>query len=214
MNNRSELLIQHLAEDLQPRAPMQRSNAWALVLAALASTIAIVALVFDLSSGVRGGVSAPVYVLANGLLLVLGTAASLAVVSMAMPRVGTRHDAPKWAMASVGLLPLAAIGAALAGGAANAGVGVHGYDLACFALGSLFATITAGVLLFWLRQGAPVSPNRAGLYLGLGSGAMGAFAYGLSCPVFSVWHVGVWHVLPVLLWAILGRLVVPTLIRW
>lgn len=211
MNNRSEFHIQQLVEDLQPRAPMKRWNGWALVLAALAATIAVVALGFGLA---RAGVSAPIYVLANGLMLVLGTAASLAVISMAMPRVGRRHDAPKWAMASVGLVPLAAIGAALSDGAGAAVVGANDHDLACLVLGSLFATITAGVLLYWLRRGAPVSPNRAGLYLGLASGAMGTFAYGLSCPVLSVGHVGIWHVLPILLWAVLGRLTVPIVIRW
>lgn len=214
MNDTSQRLIEQLAGDLQPRSPMKRRNGSLLVFASFAATLAATALLFGLVQGVAGGLSAPVYVLANGLLLVLGIAASVAVVSMAMPRVGAKHDAPKWAMATVGLLPLAAIGAALAREAGHAATAVHGHDLACFAMGVLFATLTAGVLLYWLRRGAPVSPNRAGLYLGVAAGAIGAFAYGVSCPLYSVWHIGVWHVMPVVAWGIVGRLAVPSLIRW
>ena len=214
MNNRSDLLIQQLAGDLQPVRPLRREYGRILVFTALAATVALAAVLFRGAADPAASLSAPYFVMTNGLLLLLGLASSFSVVSMALPRVGAEHEAPKWAMATVALLPLAAIGVALAGDIGAGASLVRSHDLACFGFGSLFATITAATLFYWLRRGAPVSPEKAGLFLGVAAGAMGSFAYGLFCPVLSIAHLGIWHVLPVALWAVAGRLAVPSLVRW
>ncbi len=213
MDESTEQLISKLAGDLQPTPPLRQNRGRALIAAALAAAIVLAFLLLGRIVPATS-LAAPMFVLTNGLLLLLGSAAGLTVVSMAQPRVGSEHDAPKWALATVALLPLAAIGAALTGQADQALD--HGllHDLHCFAFGSLFATTTAAALLYWLRQGAPVSPEKAGLFLGVAAGAMGSFANGLFCPDHSVWHLGIWHVLPVVLWGVIGRLAIPSLVRW
>lgn len=214
MNSKAHMLIDEFTGALQPCRPLKRRTGRGIVIGATSIAILIVAMWFGLKAGLSAGVLSPTYILTNGLLLLLGFAASFAVVNMAMPRVGSDHDSPKWAMAGVALLPLAAIGTSLTGGAGASSAIMHASDFYCFARGSLFATITAAALLYWLRRGAPVSPDKAGLFLGVAAGAMGSFAYGISCPIVSVWHLGVWHVMPVLVWGLIGRIAVPHLVQW
>lgn len=214
MDDSTDLLIDRLAGDLQPTVPLRRVRGRALVVAALAGTIMLAFILLAHGASPATDLSSPMFVLTNGLLLVLGLASSLTVVSMAQPRVGSTQDTPKWALATVALLPLAAIGASITDHAGADFILVQPHDFVCFAVASLFAAITAGVLLYWLRKGAPVLPEKAGLFLGLGAGAMGSFANGLFCPIHSIWHLGIWHVLPIALWGLIGRIAVPPLIRW
>lgn len=214
MDESTDLLIRRLASDLQPTAPLRLVRGRALVAAALAGTIMLAFILVGHGASPATDLSSPMFVLTNGLLLVLGLASSLTVVSMAQPRVGSTQDTPKWALATVLLLPLAAVEAALANRTGSDFILVQPHDFACFAVGSLFALITASVLLYWLRKGAPVLPDKAGLFLGLGAGAIGSFANGLFCPIHSIWHLGIWHVLPIALWGLIGRTAVPPLIRW
>ena len=214
MDKSTDSLIDKLEGDLQPTTPLRQVRGRALVAAALAGTILLAFILLGHMTRTAIDLASAMFVLTNGLLLVLGLASSLTVVSMAQPRVGSMHDAPKWALATVALLPVAAIGAAIAGRAGTAGIFAQRQDLVCFIVGSLFAAITAGVLFYWLRRGAPVLPERAGFLLGLGAGAIGSFANGLFCPDHAIWHLGIWHVLPVALWGLIGRIAVPPLIRW
>lgn len=69
-------------------------------------------------------------------------------------------------------------------------------------------------LTLWLRSGAPTAINRIGWLVGLASGSFGAFVYGLHCSSISVFYVGLWYTGAIMLCALLGRLIVPRLIRW
>jgi len=70
------------------------------------------------------------------------------------------------------------------------------------------------VLTLWLRRGAPTSQERAGLLVGLASGSFAAAAYSLHCPHNDLVYIGLWYTLAVALVALVGRIVVPPLIRW
>ena len=58
--------------------------------------------------------------------------------------------------------------------------------------------------------------RRAGWLTGLASGALGTLAFGITCPLDGIVHLGLWHVLPVPLAALAARVIVPpdTLYRW
>lgn len=207
-------LIAELADDLSPVRALRRRHGLLLTALALAMTMLAVVAFNGLRPGLAEGRFSVFFLLVNGLLLVLGLASATAVVAMASPRVSARHDGPKWAMATAAVLPLAALvllavhyGEWLA--LLGSEIGLH-----CFAEGSLASILTAGALLAWLRRGAPVAPARAGLMLGVAAGSLGSFAYGLSCPVDTLYHLAIWHFLPVVLGALLGRAAVPALVRW
>lgn len=213
MNRLPNPLIDALADDLAPVRPMTARAGLAWVAAALAATLVAVELLHGLWHGAFAGEADPLFWIANGLLLLLGAASAASAVRMAGPRVGNRHEAPRWALAAVAVLPLAALATVLSD--AGAGSPLHDpYGVKC-ALASLAAAgLTAVVLVAWLRRGAPVSLAAAGFHTGLAAGALGSVAYGLSCPIDEAAHLGIWHVLPVFVAGLAGRWLVPPLVRW
>ena len=84
----------------------------------------------------------------------------------------------------------------------------------CAAYALLAGSLVAGAAIAVLRRGAPVSLERSGWLTGLAAGALGSIAYGITCPLDGLAHVGIVHVAPVAIAAVIGRLVVPPLIRW
>ncbi len=213
MNRVPNPLIDDLAADLAPVRPMKLAHGIALVALAVAGTIVLVELLDGLWRGIATGRASAFFFIANGMLGLLGTASALAVVRMAGPRVGNSHDGARWSLAMFAVLPAAALVV----------LGLHGelrdvahdpYGLDCFIAGSGFGALTFLALTGWLRRGAPVSPETAGTFTGIATGALGSFAYGLACPIDTLAHLGIWHALPVLLGAALGRLTVPPLVRW
>lgn len=206
-------LIAQLADALEPVRPIRMAHGLALLALAIAVTIAGVALLQGLWSGPMRGQAAAIFFIANGLIGLVGLASARAVVRMAVPRVGARQDGSRWLLAALAILPVTALLIATLEG--NLAGHDHAADgLHCFLAGTVGGVLVAAALVAWLRRGAPVAPNVAGFYTGVAAGALGSFAYGLSCPVDTIAHLGIWHVAPVVLSAVLGRIVVPQLVRW
>ena len=90
--------------------------------------------------------------------------------------------------------------------------GLYYWECAAYGLGA--SSIVAIAAVLFLRRGAPVSLDRAAWLIGLTSGALGALAYNLTCPLDSLLHVGIWHVAPVFVAALFWRYAAPPLIRW
>lgn len=206
-------LIAQLAGELQPRAPMRPRTGLALVAASLAFTVILVAGVAGLWWSALAGEASSIYYIVSAMLLLLGASAASATVAMASPRVGQRQDGPRWGLAMIAVLPLTALIFGFAHDhSAREMVGAHGLD--CLIWGTVSGLFVLAALTLWLRRGAPVSLNAAGLYAGVAAGALGSFAYGLSCPLDGMVHFGLWHVLPVAIGGLVGRLALPRLIRW
>lgn len=213
MNRVPNPLIASLVEDLAPVAPLKRRNGWLVALVAVGATVLGVGLYEGLWQAALAGNAAPIFFVTNGLLLLLGLAAAAAVLSLASPAVGNRQDAPKWATAMVAIIPLTAVLTTIAAGHAIADL-FDSRSMYCLTSGMLASLLTFAAMTWWLRRGAPVSTGAANLWAGIAAGAIGSFAYGLSCPIDSVEHLGVWHIAPVALCGALGRMVLPRLIRW
>ncbi|MCB2084056.1 MAG: DUF1109 domain-containing protein [Sphingomonadaceae bacterium] len=206
-------LIDQLAEDLAPVRTLKLRHGLALVTLALVATVLAVEFIKGLwMVGITGDAS-PFFYIGTGLLLVLGAAAATSVVTMASPRVGNRNEGPKWALAMAMVLPGAALLTLLGKGPSVAALG-HTPGLHCLESGVASSLLVAGALVLWLRRGAPVSPNTAGLLVGIASTALGSAAYGLSCQLDSMIHIGIWHAAPVAVGAVVGRFALPPLIRW
>lgn len=213
MKRTTDGLIAQLANELQPVRPLRWRAGMALALAAFAMAALAVVAVRGLGEGVAHGHVSAFFVVANGLLLLLGLAGASAVIAMASPNVGAQHQGPKWALAMVMVLPVAAAFALLGSGSADHSIGgLHA--LYCIALSLATAALVAAALVVWLRRGAPVSAPAAGLYTGIAAGALGSVAYGLSCPVDTIAHLGIAHVVPVALAGAMGRIALPAFLRW
>ncbi|MXP43357.1 NrsF family protein [Allopontixanthobacter sediminis] len=206
--------IEGLVGDLRPHQPLTLRRGLAIAVGSTALTVGIMALLAGLRSDVMTGHFNPVFLLATGLFLMLGVAATFAVISMSRPQVGNTHGGWMWAAAMAALLPVSAgvLGVADHGSAFFQSQPAQG--IGCLVNGSLLGLITGGALTLWLRRGAPTSPQQAGLLTGLAAGSVGIFAYSLHCPYDDLYHIGIWHSLAVAASALAGRIFVPALIRW
>ncbi len=208
-------LIASLTEDLTPVKRVKPAEGIALIaFATLVASVASIA-VYEWWDGLLTGEASGYFIITHGLLLMLGAVSTAALVSGALPRVGSRADAPLWGAITLGILPLGAVISLLSGHENHARAGLNDpvafmCTTASLAAGSL--VLVAAVL--WLRRGAPVSIERSGWLAGLAAGSLGTLAYGITCPLDTFSHVGLWHVAPVAIGAVAGRIVVPPLIRW
>lgn len=210
----SDKMIDSLVDDLTPVKPLKTRNGLALTLV-IAAVFAVAVAVFG---GLRGdilmGIPHPMFFLRAGALLLLGVTSSYAVIAMSQPAVGNSFKGWVWALLAALLFPATAIVMAMMAAPDNMAILVPRYGLECLGISMLLGTSIAATQVMWLRRGAPVALNRAGWLVGMSSGALGAAAYSLHCPFNSIFYVGLWYSLAVVLCAVVGRLVVPHLIRW
>jgi hypothetical protein len=148
-----------------------------------------------------------------GLLLVLGSAAFSATLSMARPGIGKYVNGWLWVAMIAGLFPAYAVYLALAG-QFPMWVLSESSGIRCFITSFVFGVAIASGLIFWLRSAAPVRLNRIGWSIGVTSGAFATMAYSLTCPNNGIAYAGVWYTLAIIATALLCRIVVPPLIRW
>jgi len=217
-----EELIASMTEELTPvRRVNPRDGALLVGFATLVSGLLSIS-IFNFWTGMFLGEASAFFWITNLLLLLLGAASTTALVSGALPRVGPRTSAPAWSAAMLAVMPIAAL-ITIATVELNhdhenavpsmlADPATWHWECGASAFGAGLIVFVAAVM--FLRQGAPVSLERSGWLAGLTAGALGAVAYGITCPLDSIAHIGIWHVLPVAAWALIGRYAVPPLIRW
>ncbi len=204
--------ISDLVSDLQPVRPLNSMRGLMMPLLVMAAVLLVIAATLGLRPDLIAGRPAEMFLIRAGILLLLGVSCAHAVMSMASPSVGKQHNG--WQMAATGafLFPLSAIIVALTGAIPPAAQMLNGYE--CIIMSAVGAFATAIPMVYWLRKGAPTSPERAGWLVGIASGGLGAFAYNFHCPFNSIVYIGLWYGLAVGVCAALGRLIVPRFIRW
>lgn len=210
----SDKMIDRLVEDLTPVKPLKARDGLAITLVIAAVFAAAIALFGGVRGDILMGMPHPMFFLRGGALLLLGVTSSYAVIAMSQPAVGNSFKGWVWALLAALLFPATAAVMAMIAAPDNMAIFVPRYGVECLAISMLVGTGIAAAQVFWLRRGAPVALDRAGWLVGMSSGALGAAAYSLHCPFNSIFYVGLWYSLAVALCAIVGRLVVPHLIRW
>jgi hypothetical protein len=205
--------IDAMVAELEPVKPLRMVHGMAAVGLLMAVAVSVIILTFGLRADLLSAQFHPMFLLRAGLLLLLGGGCGWAVLNMASPAVGHQGQSWKMAIAAAALMPLAALLVMVTRGAdvamANAFFGMQ-----CMAFSALAGLATAVPMVMYLRRGAPTSPERAGFLTGVTAGGLGAFAYSLHCPFNDVVYIGLWYTLAVGGCAVIGRLVVPKLIRW
>ena len=213
MNGSANSLIEGLVEELEPVRTLKPKSGLAIVGGITLLAGLIVATALGVRDDLMMGMADAMFFLRSGVLLMLGIATAITVVNMARPGVGKLSRGWIWALITAALFPLtAAIMSAIAMPPVEALRPMEG--LKCLTVSGIAALAIGSGLTLWLRQGAPTSPERAGWLTGLAAGALGAATYNLHCPFNDIYYIGLWFTIPVLLSAIVGRLLVPRLIRW
>jgi hypothetical protein len=206
--------LDRLADELTPVRRIHPAGAVLTVALVTCLAAAVTILLVGPRPDLREGLHNPMFVMRAGLLLLLGSASLTNVVGMARPAVGSHGTGWRWALAGAALIPLAAIVLAAAGDGPIAARLYPSNGLECLLFTACGGLAIGAALTLWLRRGAPTSPERAGLFAGLASGCFGALAYSLHCPHDDPVYIGLWYTLAIALVALLGRIVVPPLIRW
>ena len=214
MPHNSDALIANLVGSLEPVKPLSFAKGLGYALAAAAlSSFAVIGL-FGLRDDLMQGQFDPVFLIAAGLYLGLGLAASVTVIVMSRPQVGSDHGGWVWAAAMTALLPAAALIVSFASATDVLARSSIAHGLECLIIGGGASLLVFAALVLWLRKGAPTAPDRAGLVAGVAAGSLGIFAFSLHCPDNDIIHIGLWHSGVVLLMAGMGRIIVPPLVRW
>lgn len=221
-SNRDDL-IAALTDDLTPVQRVKPIQGALLIgFATFVAGLASIA-IFEFWTGMLAGEASAFFWITNGLLLLVGAASTSAVVAGAQPRVGARANAPGWSVAMLAVVPVAAFIMILStemtlgtpGSAPSMLDDPATWYWECGAHAIVAGLLVAFAAVMFLRRGAPVSIERSGWLTGLAAGSLGAVAYGITCPLDTVAHVAIWHIaVPVGVWAVAGRLIVPSLIRW
>jgi hypothetical protein len=205
--------IQSLVDDLEPVRSMNPRRSIVLPVAAMLLALAFIVALLGARADVMAGEPTSMFLLRGGMLLLLGLASAWAVVRMASPSVGRHDNGWKVALAAAALFPLAAILVAMKQDPMPALTEFHD-GMECLRMSVMSGLFTAIPMVLLLRRGAPTSPGRAGWVTGVAAGGLGAFAYSLHCPSNGIIYIGFWYTIAVGICAVMGRLVVPRLIRW
>ena len=214
----NQLDIAALVDDLVPVRAVKRRDS--LLLAAGATLVAslIVTVTFGPREDILAGNPHPIVIIRAGLLLLLGLATTLAMASAARPSIGKPQNGWMWALAAAAVMPLAALVQFLYLYVSGQPLALFTQDFEfgprCLMISGLSALWIASFMTWWLRRGAPIALNRAGWLVGIAAGSFGTFSFNIYCKSVNIFYIGFWYSLAVLSCALLGRLIVPHLIRW
>jgi hypothetical protein len=210
--------IDGLAASLTPVRRVRARDGMLTALGAAVLTSLVVVLHYGLRTDLAAGEPHPMVMLRGGMLALLGIATTIAAIAAARPAVGQGQNGWAWALAAAAIMPVTAAAMFLYHKAMDMPFGPNAMDFAyagyCVRISGLSALLIGGMLTLWLRTGAPTALNRTGWLVGLAAGSFGTFAYSLHCPSDSIYYIGLWYSLAVGICAVVGRLIVPHLIRW
>ena len=91
---------------------------------------------------------------------------------------------------------------------------VHQSVVACLVHVGLLAVPAFVILVFTVKAFAPVDLSRAGLYIGVLSGCIGALGYAFHCHDEFITLVAVSYNLAIVQMGLIGALLGPRLLRW
>jgi hypothetical protein len=206
--------LDQLISDLRPVRRLKSWHAMVLTLVATLIAASLVIGVYGLRADLARGEVHPMVLLRSGMLLLMGVATTLATISAGQPAIGRTSNGWRWTLAAAGLFPLSAL--LLAGLRAPVTMAeLHpAIGMYCLQISIASAVLIGGALTLWLRQGAPTLLNQAGWLTGLAAGSLGTFAFSLHCPETGIYYIGLWYSAAVAVSAVIGRLIVPSFIRW
>lgn len=206
--------IEDLVADLQPVRRQSARVGFLLIAGGMVVALLATGFGFGFRPDVLALRPAEIVLLRSGALLLVGLASAVAVIASARPGVGSRREGWRWALAAAALFPLTSLALTLSGQAFPTWILTSRSAAYCVGISLAAALVIGAPLVLWLRRGAVTERTRAGWLTGLTAGALGVFVYSLACPSTTIHYAAVWYTLTVAAAALLGRLIVPRLLRW
>ena len=207
-------IIGALGNDLQPVRRLDARGGALVVGGATVAAIIGVALKLGLRSDLMAVQPSNFMLLRAGILLTLGMAAAWGALDSARPAIGIRRYGLGWAFGMAALFPLITLYSILRDGSVPPDLYPDEMMFSCIGASLACATMVGVAMIWWLRKGASVHPRRSGWLTGLAAGSLGSFAYSLACPSSSMHFTAIWSSISIMVFALIGRLVAPRLLRW
>ncbi|GGI89628.1 hypothetical protein GCM10007973_27480 [Polymorphobacter multimanifer] len=206
--------LNNLVADLEPVLPLGNRRAVGALFVLAFAGFAAVALTLGIRDDVLSGSPDPVFLLRSGLLLMLGTISAKSALAMVRPVVGRNDRSWVGAVAMAAVVPAVALLNTALDPVAAARAVWWSSAILCLGVGLTAATAFATIMIWNLRRGAPVLPERAGWVTGIAAGSLGSLVYSLHCPANNITYIGLWYTLTIAIAAVIARVAVPPLIRW
>lgn len=209
-----DALIDGLADELKPVKPRRtgQGSLWVL-LGWVGGAIALIAYA-GMRRDLLVGQMPMLSLLSFWLIAGVGTAAVWSAIRMGMPGVGRDYGGWRWAGLVALALPLSALLLSMGNSHAAMESARMGAGTRCLTEAVISGLGVGAALFAWLKAGAPTSPERAGLVVGLAAGSAGATIVALHCSIDNIVHISLWHGLAVMISAGAGRLFLPRFLRW
>ena len=214
----TDALIKRLAADLKAasHSPMANAHRPHLALATLGAGLGTVMLLV-MTLGIRPDLAS--VVATPPVLLKLLPSLVLAVGAYMLAAQSMR---PAASMSALVLLPgiilllagLVTSPATITSAPAFAAAAFQGSPTTCMAMIVAFSLLPLAVLLSALRNGASTRPGVTGAAAGLLAGSLGAFAYGLYCPVDSTVFVAIWYGISIASVTLMGIFLGRWVLQW
>lgn len=209
-----DALIDGLADELKPVRPRRTGQGPLWVLLGWAGGAAALIAYAGMRHDLLGGQMPMLSMLSFWLIAGVGMAAVWSAIRMGMPGVGRDYGGWRWAGLVALALPLSALLLSMGNSHAAMESARMGAGTRCLAEAVISGLGVGAALFAWLKAGAPTSPERAGLVIGLAAGSAGATIVALHCSIDNIVHISLWHGLAVMLSAAAGRLFLPRFLRW
>lgn len=207
-----------LIRTLSADAGLQRPSPTASLLVALPLALVAAAVFLVLTLGVRADLAAALGTLRFPFKFVVTLsllASALMVFRHALYPVDSAHPGWPWLLLAPAVLGLGIIAELFATPAPGWQMLAQGKNaLLCLTMIPAFGAIPLGLMLWVLRQGAPLRPGLAGIGAGLVAGAIAATFYAMHCPDDSPFFLATWYIPAIGLLAAAGGVLGRVLARW
>ena len=212
---RTEELIQRLAADAKPVRPLRPLLVRVAVWAALAaSSLAVVMLLMGVRRELGDASDRADFAIEAALLLVTALSAAFGALVISIPGA-TRSPLVRWVPIVAGIACVAwATGELVTASMIDAPVGRISFAWHCVYKTTSVAAVPGVVLFLMVRRAAPMHAAWAGLLAILATAAVGVLGANIICPNDRPWHMLLWHVVPLMLFAALGAALGAWLLRW
>ena len=210
----SERLIDGLVAGLKPVRPRSRWRDAAILAGVGAAEIALVAMAMPMRSDMAAAMHDMMmwWKLGGSLCIALAGVAALLVLLTPDARPAAGRSLVLGVAAGVLLVGLALI----AGGAMPMPGAMPDWreGLDCAKMVFVYGLPMLAATLFLGRRAAPARPRAAATAAGVASTGWGAVVFAWTCPYDNPVYIALWFGLALVAGALLGRLLLPRLLRW
>ncbi len=210
-------LINMLAEDLTPTQTLQTRTFWMLGLSCAAALALAVVYLYGLRYDFNRALSEGVMYWKSGLFISAALTSMLLIAQLSRP---TGKIVKAYALPLAIGIALFAQQAVVQATEMSTSMLIAKSMSNAYSSQCLLAVITGGILgssamwMFWARKIATNNPTLVGALTGMAGSSMAAAAYTLYCSMDTVTYIGLYYIVPIISFTLVGALIGRRALKW